>query len=378
VLRTLQKVFVKGFAVLLENATKEVRLLMSEIHEACKRGDLNRVRSILTTGGGAGVRSLDDTGHTPLHRAAESYDANCVKMIELLVASGASPDAKSRDGGTPLMRAASRHALAAASALIKAGADTNAKDDKGQTAIMHAVCDFQVEEIMDQVNKEERSLGEPHYWEIITLLLGAKANPNAKDNDGRSHLIHSVIFDQVDAVTALLKGGADPNGKDKKGWTPLMWSATAQNSGMAEILLGAGADAAIKNQDGYTAVGISVIQDKPAPVKALLNHQPADTREREKLLFDAIGWASSGVVELLLKEENVDVNVKGKFGETPLESALGIVISGRGDAVLNILRTVLAHGANPNQLNRFGHGDPVLDDALEHACRFGGAVAVPS
>ena len=58
-------------------------------------------------------------------------------------------------------------------------------------------------------------------------LLSKGANPNLKDNRGRTPLHHAAFHGYADNVEALLAAGADPNARDNDGWTPL----NAGNSG---------------------------------------------------------------------------------------------------------------------------------------------------
>lgn len=58
--------------------------------------------------------------------------------LELLLASGADPDAQSGNGTSPLMAAAGAGSAAAADALLAAGADPTLRDAKSRTALDHA------------------------------------------------------------------------------------------------------------------------------------------------------------------------------------------------------------------------------------------------
>lgn len=58
-------------------------------------------------------------------------------------------------------------------------------------------------------------------------MLSSGANPNAKDDRGRTPLHHAAFYGYAENVQALLVAGADPNARDNEGWTPL----NAANSG---------------------------------------------------------------------------------------------------------------------------------------------------
>ena len=79
---------------------------------------------------GANPNAGNDEGITPLHLAAYP------EMVELFVRHGAGVDVRAKDGRTPLLvQAAEAEGLDVMEALLKLGADANAKDDRGQSAL---------------------------------------------------------------------------------------------------------------------------------------------------------------------------------------------------------------------------------------------------
>lgn len=99
---------------------------------------------------GANVNNVDELGFTPLINAAGNGDHNA-EMVKLLIENGAQVNAKSGDSAeivkngplmlghlTPLQLAAQAN-YEAAEALLKAGADINAKDVRNATPLVFAV-----------------------------------------------------------------------------------------------------------------------------------------------------------------------------------------------------------------------------------------------
>lgn len=61
-----------------------------------------------------------------------------------------------------------------------------------------------------------------HRVEILELLLAKGADVNAKDDEGRTALM--LQFNDSATLQDLLNAGADVDARDKDGWTPLMYA----------------------------------------------------------------------------------------------------------------------------------------------------------
>lgn len=142
--------------------------------------------------------------------------------------------------------------------LINAGADVNAKDNKGRTALMYAVD-----------NKEE---------ELVDLLIKNKVNVNAKDNNGETALGYAY-YDIYDwslnpyIVKSLIRAGANINEVFKRsGNTALLYAIytyTYQSLWEDEtrtlpttfevikLLINNGANVNIRNEEGETPLSLS-------------------------------------------------------------------------------------------------------------------------
>src|SRR6266404_3729646 len=93
---------------------------------------------------GADVDARDDDGYTALFYAAYNFgseDANgaTIPMAKLLLTRGANVNTAAHDGSTPLMWAAAKGEGDIAQVLALAGADINAADASGKTALLRGV-----------------------------------------------------------------------------------------------------------------------------------------------------------------------------------------------------------------------------------------------
>ena len=93
------------------------------------------------------------------------------------------------------------------------------------------------------------------HLESVHLLLNAGADKNACDNDGFTALAAAAEFNSLsDIVRLLLDAGADVNLASKCGTTALMLASQQGQLETVRLLLDAHADLNSATDDGFTAV----------------------------------------------------------------------------------------------------------------------------
>ena len=185
--------------------------------------------------------------------------------IKVLLQAGAEANAVNSNGRTALMLAV-LYGKSAESirALLAAGADVHVASKDGSTALMLAALYGESAESVRllleagaKANAKSRSgvtalmhaAGNP---DKTRLLLAAGADPNAADKDGETALMRAADSD-AEAVRRLLAAGAAVNAADAQGESALMRAAKGKNLGAVTALLRAGADANLVDKHGYTA-----------------------------------------------------------------------------------------------------------------------------
>jgi hypothetical protein len=137
--------------------------------------------------------------------------------------------------------------------LIEAGANFNARDTNGNTALAIAV--------------RNGHLG------VIQLLLDHDADINATTNNGNTVLIEESSYGHLETIKLLSDSGADINAKNNNGETALIEAAKQGRVKIASYLLEKGARIDARDKDGNTALMKASSKRHSAVVKLLSNRE---------------------------------------------------------------------------------------------------------
>jgi ankyrin repeat protein len=167
------------------------------------------------------VATVSAQSPSPVADAARKGDAAAVKA---LLKQGADANAPQADGMTALHWAADRGDLATAEALIYAGASTVGETRLGGYTPLHLAA---------------RSGSGP----VVKALLKAGANSSTLTLSGATPLHLAAASGNVESVTALLDAKADINAKESEsGQTPLIFAVAAGHIDVMKTLIKRGAD----------------------------------------------------------------------------------------------------------------------------------------
>jgi ankyrin repeat protein len=198
--------------------------------EAVMNPEPNVMRALVGLGGS--VSAMDTFKTTPLQNAARLNPDPA--MIAMLIELGADITGAPGDEGLPLHLAVDWNPKPAGvvAALLSAGADIHATDDKGRTALDLA----------------EGRASVPGMTEAIAALKAAGAQRSASLWDV---LEHGSMAD----ITAALASKPNLNVRDRNDWTPLMWAVQCGRNGeVVEALIAAGAVVNAADRSGRTAL----------------------------------------------------------------------------------------------------------------------------
>lgn len=273
------------------------------------------------------------------------YPRQDVDEVREALAKGANPDAVSEEiywangvryGNTALIIAAHNNDRDVAQLLLDAGADINAKNSPGYTALMAAVSAI----------RESPSTERPHWRagspDAVRLLLDRGANVNARTNSDVTALMVAAgallddrdgwnrpaknVPEKTEFVRLLLQKGADVNARSESGTTALLLAARTQTTHVMRLLLQAGADRNSQNAALNEIVRLSPrddYSDAPAIVQLLLesgtNPNAGNGAVLKTILRAFTGYSSDQmmqdrlipILQLLL---NGGVNLKSQAG----------------------------------------------------------------
>lgn len=264
------------------------------------------------------------------------------EIVESLLKQGASPDAKYKHN--PILIHAIRYKnIKAVMLFLKYGANVNAVDNRGLTALFYALVYYQ-----------------PH---LIELLLSYNANINIKNPMGDSVLTMAAQKNLYKAAELFISRGIEVNNRDYLGGTALIEAVLSESVSIVKLLLENNADPNIVPYYGKSALTYALeLEPKKAANKsaiiALLRQYGGVEKESQLILDNLLNLAAYegdlSKVEYLLKEK-----MDAYTGAT----ALIYAIKGGNKDVVQFL---LDSGIDPNACSRIDGMTPLMAAAANN------------
>ncbi|KAI2512192.1 serine/threonine kinase [Fragilaria crotonensis] len=205
--------------------------------------------------------------------------------------------------------------------LLREGANVNATNTSGETALILA--------------------SRNGFADVVKALLKHHGvNVDIKSNNGNTALINASYTGHLSVVSALLKyDRVEVNIKGEHGSTALIAASWHGHLEVVRALLKHHrVDVNILNNDGNTALIAASWNGHLEVVRDLLDHHRVDVNILNNVGNTALITASwnghLGVVDALLNHDRVEVNIKGEYGSTALIAASW---HGRSDVVRALL-----------------------------------------
>jgi ankyrin repeat protein len=293
--------------------------------DAVRNQDAAQARQLL--GNRVDVNAVSEDGSTALLWASHWND---VPTVEALLRAGADPNLANAFRMTPLSRACTNASAALVGLLLKAGADPNAAIATGETPLMTCA-------------------GTGNAAAVRMLLARGAAVNAVEPTQHQTAVMWAAAERHADVVALLAEAGADLRAHSKKGFTALHFAAREGDIETVKRLLAAGVDVNIRSHADTATSGSGAA------------YQSSLSAGSTPLLVATVRGQVPTALYLL--EQGADPNV-GDAGFTPLHWAAGTWEGGVSNPVygfsdpmsgipdrrakLQLVKTLLAKGANPN------------------------------
>lgn len=312
------------------------------------------------------VNSKDSSGNTPLHIAIiENAPLN---FMEYLIEIGADVNARNSSGDSVLLMAAQKNNREAGELLLKHKADIFATNMENNSPLRVAFKNANVEKWFinsETMLMRDGSRNTPlHYaaeWQYeksARMLIDKGADINAVNANGESAVFSATKGNCPPIINLLVAKGADIDSRnvtarDNMGNTPVHSAVKWNSKEAAKKLLSFGVDVNAQNLNGKTALSEACKSGKKDMALMLIekgaNVNATDNQGRT-VLMDAVQSQNTEIVEMLLSH-SANVNVQDLEGRSAYHEAA----ESKKLSLINIIRNA---GGNP--LSRAKNGDTPL------------------
>lgn len=227
-----------------------------------------------------GIKSASATTDDDLNLIDASARGD-LRIFKMMLEFGANPNAVDKGGNSAILVAAYYSNRDMVRRLIELDADVNVKGSIGYTVLGAAAMRRDTEILEMLINAGARldvlddSGGTPlanavrfQRDEHVKMLLDAGANVNMKSEKGEPPLVLAAQLGRLDYVNALLAKVADVNLWSGDETTALYWAIYEGHDNVAQRLIQAGANAQ-SLVNGYTPLHWARVMDRPMVVSQL-------------------------------------------------------------------------------------------------------------
>jgi ankyrin repeat protein len=196
----------------------------------------------------------------------------------------------------------------------------------------------------------------PAAGRLVALLVCLLVTGTAMAGSADDALLRAAALGDKAAAVSALNAGAAIDARDAKLQTPLLIAIQNDNRDVAAHLIARGADINAVAANDDTPWLLAGALGRASLLAAMLETGKVDYAKRNRYggnaLIPACERGHVETVQLLLERSEIDVNHINNLGWTALIEA--VILSDGGPRHIEIVRLLLAHGADPNIADRDG------------------------
>ncbi|XP_026500984.2 ankyrin repeat domain-containing protein 6 isoform X1 [Vanessa tameamea] len=243
-------------------------------------------------------------------------------------------------GGGALLEAAARGDAGRVASLIRSGADVDATDENGCSALQRAAADGHVD--------------------VVRVLLENGGDPNKQDNVHGNTAAHEAAWKGYSRTVALLARRGELGARNAAGFVPLhLATQNGHNQSAREILL-AGAPPDLQNNYGDTSLHTAARYGHAGVTRILISAQcrvSEQNKNGDTALHIAAAMGRRKLTRILL-EAGCDKSLRNHQGETARDIAARKGL----EEIINILNTPVAKQPKKKERHRDKSKERTIDE----------------
>ncbi|MGE0733381.1 MAG: ankyrin repeat domain-containing protein [Alphaproteobacteria bacterium] len=192
-------------------------------------------------------------------------------------------------------------------------------------------------------------------WILLLPFLTLAAAAAAQNRNPDLALIDAARSGDAAQADALLRAGANPKVRGADSVTALIAAAYGGHNGIARLLVAAGAEIDAEDRTPQGALMIACVRGNVELVRLLVKagaNVDASNQFGGNCIIPAAERGHVEVVREMLATTKINVNHVNRLGWTALLEA--IILSDGGPRHVEIVRLLLAHGADANLADKDG------------------------